>query len=141
MTTPLSTPSPGRHVTDVGHHGPCWRRRHVGDVRRTRGDERGVPSERLRAPPGGPAQPLSVRHLCHPQPLPTAGTPRTVLPHPALADTSANHYLYLTFTALSKQRTFQGALDGGSPMSHVDFKKWQCRMSLSLILLNVICRI
>ena len=26
-----------------------------------------------------------------------------------------------------------GALDGGSPMSHIDFKKWQCHMSLSLI--------
>ena len=25
-----------------------------------------------------------------------------------------------------------GALSGGSPMSHVDLKKWQCRMSLSL---------
>ena len=30
-----------------------------------------------------------------------------------------------------------GVLDGGSPMSHVDFKKWQCRMSLSLIFFNV----
>ena len=30
-----------------------------------------------------------------------------------------------------------GALDGGSIMSHVDFKKWQCHMSLSLIFLNV----
>ena len=29
-----------------------------------------------------------------------------------------------------------GALDGGTPMSHVNFKKWQCRMSLSLIFLN-----
>ena len=35
----------------------------------------------------------------------------------------------------------KGALGGGSPMSHVDFKKWQCRMSLSLIFLNVTCRI
>ena len=26
-----------------------------------------------------------------------------------------------------------GGLDGGSPMSHVDFKKWQCHMSPSLI--------
>ena len=24
-----------------------------------------------------------------------------------------------------------GALDGGSPMSHVNFKKWQCCMSLT----------
>ena len=34
-----------------------------------------------------------------------------------------------------------GALDGGRPMSHVDFKKWQSSMSLSLIFPNVICRI
>ena len=27
------------------------------------------------------------------------------------------------------------------PMSHVDFKKWQCHMSLSLIFPNVTCRI
>ena len=33
-----------------------------------------------------------------------------------------------------------GALDGGSPMSHVDFMKWQCRMFLSLILPNVECK-
>ena len=33
-----------------------------------------------------------------------------------------------------------GALDGGSPMSHVDFKKWQCCMSLSLIFSNVTCQ-
>ena len=33
------------------------------------------------------------------------------------------------------------ALDEGPPMSHVDFKKWQCRMSLSLIFPNVTCRI
>ena len=26
----------------------------------------------------------------------------------------------------------EGALDGGVPMSHVEFKKCQCRMSLSL---------
>ena len=33
----------------------------------------------------------------------------------------------------------EGAHDGegGGAMSHVDFKKWQCRMSLSLIFLNV----
>ena len=35
----------------------------------------------------------------------------------------------------------RGGLDKGSPMSHVDFKKWQCRMSLSLTLLNVACQI
>ena len=29
----------------------------------------------------------------------------------------------------------------GVPMSHVDFKKWQCHMSLSLLFLYVICRI
>ena len=34
-----------------------------------------------------------------------------------------------------------GALDRGSPMSHVDLKKWQGRMSLSLIFQNVTCRI
>ena len=34
-----------------------------------------------------------------------------------------------------------GALDGGPVMSHVDFKKWHCRMSLSLIFPNVTCRI
>ena len=35
-----------------------------------------------------------------------------------------------------------GALvDGGSPMSHVHFRKWQCHMSLSFIFLNVTCRI
>ena len=34
-----------------------------------------------------------------------------------------------------------GALDGGVPISHVDFKKWQCRMSLSLIFADVPCRI
>ena len=34
-----------------------------------------------------------------------------------------------------------GALDGGSLMSHVDLKKWQCCMSLSLILPNVAWRI
>ena len=34
-----------------------------------------------------------------------------------------------------------GALHGGAPMSHVDFKKWQCRMSLLLIFSNVTCRI
>ena len=33
------------------------------------------------------------------------------------------------------------ALDGGFPMSHVDFKKWQCQMSLSRIFFNVACRI
>ena len=27
------------------------------------------------------------------------------------------------------------------PLSHVDFKKWQCRMSLSLIFPNVTCQI
>ena len=32
-----------------------------------------------------------------------------------------------------------GALDQGSPMSHVDFKKWQCRMSVSLIFSNATC--
>ena len=34
-----------------------------------------------------------------------------------------------------------GALDGGVPMSHVDFQNWQCRMSLSLINAYVPCRI
>ena len=37
-----------------------------------------------------------------------------------------------------------GRLMGGGgrgPMSHVDFKKWQCHMSLSLIFPNVTCRI
>ena len=34
-----------------------------------------------------------------------------------------------------------GVAGGGGGMSHVDFKKWQCRMSLSLIFPNVICRI
>ena len=33
------------------------------------------------------------------------------------------------------------ALDWGSPMSPVDFKKWQCRMSLLLIFPNVTCQI
>ena len=33
-----------------------------------------------------------------------------------------------------------GALDGGSPMSHVDFKKWQSRISLSFIFRNVTCQ-
>ena len=33
------------------------------------------------------------------------------------------------------------ALDGGSPMSHVNFKKWQCCMSSSFILPNVTCQI
>ena len=33
------------------------------------------------------------------------------------------------------------ALDGGSPVWHVYFKKWQCCMSLSLIFPNVACRI
>ena len=30
---------------------------------------------------------------------------------------------------------------GGGPMSPVDFKKWQCRMCLSLIYAHVTCRI
>ena len=30
---------------------------------------------------------------------------------------------------------------GGSPMSHLDFKKWQWRIALLLIFLNVRCRI
>ena len=38
-----------------------------------------------------------------------------------------------------------GALNGGGgggvPMSPVNFKKWQCRMSLSLIYAHVACRI
>ena len=34
-----------------------------------------------------------------------------------------------------------GALDVGSPMLHIDFKKWQCRMSLSLIFPDVTCQI
>ena len=34
-----------------------------------------------------------------------------------------------------------GALDRGVPMSHVDFKKPQCRISLLLIFHNVTCRI
>ena len=34
-----------------------------------------------------------------------------------------------------------GALDGGSPMSQVDFKIWQCRMALLLISPTVTCRI
>ena len=34
-----------------------------------------------------------------------------------------------------------GGLDRGPPMSHADFKKWQCCMSLSLIFPNVTCRI
>ena len=38
-------------------------------------------------------------------------------------------------------RGWPGALNGGSPVSHVDFKKWQCCMSLSLIFHNVICQI
>ena len=33
------------------------------------------------------------------------------------------------------------ALEGGSPMSHVDFKKWQSHSSLSVTFLNVTCRI
>ena len=33
-----------------------------------------------------------------------------------------------------------GPLMGGSSMSHVDFKKCQCRMSLSLIFHNITCR-
>ena len=39
--------------------------------------------------------------------------------------------------------TTKGALDGGGggPMSHVDFKKCQCRMSLSLNTSPVPCRI
>ena len=35
----------------------------------------------------------------------------------------------------------EGALDGASPMSHVDFKKWQCHMSMPLIFHNVTCQI
>ena len=35
----------------------------------------------------------------------------------------------------------KGALDREPPMLHVDFKKWQFRMSLSLIFPNVTCRI
>ena len=34
-----------------------------------------------------------------------------------------------------------GAHDGGPPMLHVYSKKWQCRMSLSLIFSNVTCQI
>ena len=41
-----------------------------------------------------------------------------------------------------------GALDGGSPMSHVEFKKWLCQLSLffliSMSILKwslVVCRI
>ena len=34
-----------------------------------------------------------------------------------------------------------GALARGVPMSPVDFKKWQCRMSLSLIYAHVSCGI
>ena len=44
--------------------------------------------------------------------------------------------------------SYIGALDGGSPMSRVEFKKWSCRMSLSyscpmspLIYCHVACRI
>ena len=33
---------------------------------------------------------------------------------------------------MSRKNFIIGALDGTSPMSHVDFKKWQCRTSLSL---------
>ena len=32
-------------------------------------------------------------------------------------------------------------IDGGSPMSHVDFKKWQCRLSLLSIVPDVTCQI
>ena len=31
---------------------------------------------------------------------------------------------------MQRHSTKTGALDGGSPMSHVDVKKWQCCMSL-----------
>ena len=40
----------------------------------------------------------------------------------------------------SELRALPG-LFGGFPMSHVDFKKWHCRMSLSLIFFNVTCRV
>ena len=33
----------------------------------------------------------------------------------------------------------EGALDGGPPMSHVDSKKWQYHMSLSLNFSDVTC--
>ena len=34
-----------------------------------------------------------------------------------------------------------GALDGGSPVPHVDFKKCQCCMFMSLMFKNVTCRV
>ena len=49
--------------------------------------------------------------------------------------------LYYTELKTNRQTVVLGALDGGPPMLPVDFKKWQCRMSLSLIFPNVACQI
>ena len=42
-------------------------------------------------------------------------------------------WLYQHVDGAGSVRRAMGALDGGPPMSHVDFKIWLCRMSLSLI--------
>ena len=49
--------------------------------------------------------------------------------------------IILNRITFKRERGVTGALDGGVPMSHVDFKKWQCCMSLSLGNHHVPCRI
>ena len=52
------------------------------------------------------------------------------------------HFIYLLFPLVTDPVAGNaGALDRGVPMSHVDFKKRQCRVSLLIIFLNVTCRI
>ena len=52
-----------------------------------------------------------------------------------------NDMLINTCTYMVGMVNKKGALDGGVPMSHVEFKKLQCRMSLSLINPYVPCQI
>ena len=55
---------------------------------------------------------------------------------------SHDTYLYQHgFSVSHPAGSSSGALDGGVLMSHVDFKKGQCRMSLSLKIPLVPCRI
>ena len=42
----------------------------------------------------------------------------------------ASMYVFEDVDQVKSDLTKLGALDGGSPMSPVDFKKWQCPLSL-----------
>ena len=43
---------------------------------------------------------------------------------------NSNEIMGLLFPDISEASDSIGALDGGSPLSPVDFKKWQCPLSL-----------